>query len=96
VRSQSKFPFCARCHTLIALLGANQREPVAGSFTKKPCDKQSHLRDLIGAIDDIQQFTKGMDTAAFCDPELVMERLQHALADVVDKLFTHRQDHPSR
>ena len=28
-------------------------------------DRQSHLRDLIGAIDDIQQFTKGMDAAAF-------------------------------
>ena len=28
-------------------------------------DSQSHLRDIIGAIDDIQQFTEGMDAAAF-------------------------------
>jgi uncharacterized protein with HEPN domain len=28
-------------------------------------DSQSHLRDIIGAIDDIQKFTEGMDAAAF-------------------------------
>lgn len=28
-------------------------------------DSQSHLRDIIGAIDDIQQFTEGLGAAAF-------------------------------